>query len=272
MKLEYFFARHPVFTYEEITHFLEENGQSNPNTQRELIAYHCKTGNITRIRRQLFASVPKMLGNAKQHITDPYLIAGRISNDAVLAYHTALDFYGYSHSVYSHYFFLTHHTIRSFHYKNMYFHSLHFPKSLFKGSKEYYAVNTEDQAGLDVKVTSLERTLVDCLDKPNLAGGWEEIWQSFETPGLINLDKVLEYTFLMNKGSLAAKVGFFLEQHQGNFSVDEKYLNLLQEKIPKQKQYLERNQQSRGMFLKRWNLIVPETVLKRAWEEPNESI
>lgn len=32
---------------------------------------------------------------------------------------------------------------------------------------------------MELRVASLERTLVDVLDRPDLAGSWEEVWRSW---------------------------------------------------------------------------------------------
>lgn len=68
-----------------------------------------------------------------------------------------------------------------------------------------------DRAGLSVRVTSLERTLVDVLVRPDLGGGWEEIWRSLEMVEFFDLDVVIDYTLLFENATTAAKVGFFLE-------------------------------------------------------------
>ena len=48
-----------------------------------------------------------------------------------------------------------------------------------------------DRMGMDVRVSSIERTLVDSLHRPNLSGGWEEIWRSFESVNFLDLDQLI---------------------------------------------------------------------------------
>jgi predicted transcriptional regulator of viral defense system len=60
------------------------------------------------------------------------------------------------------------------------FRGVLFPKALREKEEELFGVNREDRAGLQVRVTSLERTMVDLLDRPDLSGGYEEIWRSWE--------------------------------------------------------------------------------------------
>ena len=249
MKLEPFFARHPVFRREEIIEFMSAQGQKNKNTQKELISYHLKSGKIVHIRRGFFAVIPSSF-DPKKFLIDPYLIAGRVKKEAVIAYHAALSFYGYAYSSFSKFHFFTHRTVAPFDFQGSIYHPISFPRVLSLAGKESFIVNLEDRMGLDIKVTSLECTLVDCLDKPQLAGGWEETWRSLEGLSYINLEKVFEYLLLLDNASLIAKTGFFLEQNREHFNIDENYLDRLQQKIPKQKQYLERSKKEPGTLIK----------------------
>lgn len=58
MKLRAFFRNHPVFTVEDFAGFLSSDGTHNLRTQESLLTYHVKAGNIVRVRRGLYASVP----------------------------------------------------------------------------------------------------------------------------------------------------------------------------------------------------------------------
>ena len=64
-----------------------------------------------------------------------------------------------------------------------------------------------------------------------------------------------------------AKVGFFLEQHREQFMLEPHHLERLQKHAPSQPMYLERGKRESGKLLGRWNLVVPERVLNRTWEE-----
>lgn len=272
MEILSFFSQNPVFTHDQFVAFLDAQGTTNPNTQRELLAYHIKKQHIIRIRRGLFGNVPiSFWGSAKDYLIDPFLIAGRISEDAVLAYHTALDFYGVSYSVYHRFTFMSQQKIRPFTYHSN-FICLPFPQILCRQNKMHFEVITADRQGLDIKVTSLERTIVDALDRPNYAGGWEEIWQSASHISILNLNKIIEYAFLLDNATTTAKLGFFLEQHKELFSVDTHTLNTLQEKVPNSIHYLERSKRESGKLIKRWNLVVPQSLIEHIWEEPNNDL
>jgi predicted transcriptional regulator of viral defense system len=264
-----FFEHHPVFTYEDFEQYSASHGSANANTLRAILAYHIKKHHIKRIRRGLFASIPSALRHtAESFIVDPYLIGGLVSKDAVIAYHSAFDFYGISYSTYHQFTFMSENKVRPFTFQDINYHCLSFPKILIDNNQTDVEVITSDRHGIDVKVTSLERTLVDALDRPDYAGGWEEIWRSVLHIPILNLDKVANYVMLLNNATLCAKLGFFLEQHKALFNVDNLLLSLLEEKKPKGIHFLERNKRDVGKYIKRWNLVVPAYIIEQAWEEP----
>lgn len=269
MSLIELFEQYPVFTHDECRQFLIAQGTDNTNTQRELLSYHLKRKNIVRIRRELYASLPiSSRQSAESFQVDPYLIAGRISNDAVLAYHTAFDFHGVSYSLYHKLTFMSQSHIRPFTFQQTNYICLSFPKPLVDQHCIDFEVINADRQGLNIKVTSLERSIVDALDRPDYAGGWEEIWRTAEHIPILNLDKVIEYAKLLNNATTFAKLGFFLEQFKDQFKVDEQSLNVLEKLKPNGAHYLERNKRESGKLFKRWNLVIPNSIVDRNWEEP----
>lgn len=271
MNLTSFFEQQPVFTHEEYKQFLHSLGTANPNTQRELLAYHLKRHHILRIKRGLFASVPAPFRQVVDNFpVDPYLVAGRIREDAVIGYLSALDFHGVSYSLHHHYYFMSKSVIAPFEFNEDEFVCLSFPKALTERQEVNFEVLSVDRQGLNIHVTSLERTIVDVLDRPNYSGGWEEIWRSAEHISILNLDKMIEYANLLNNASTIAKLGFFLEEFKEQLLVDEGALSYLEAKKPTGIHYLERSKRESGKHIPRWNLVVPNYIIERSWEEPNE--
>ena len=261
MKTNEFFARHPVFTTSELTACLENR---NHWTRKNLLAYHCKQGHIVQITRGLYAVVTPGR-DSETYAVDPYLLAAKAAPDAVLAYHTALEVHGKAHSIFQQFFFLSRVPPRPRTFRAQRFRGISFPKALRLAGKEDFDVGVLDRSGVSIRVTSLERTLVDVLDRPDLGGGWEEIWRSLESVEYFDLDRVLEYARLLGNRTTAAKVGFYLEQHAEALMVEDRHLEPLRALRPKQPHYLERGKS--GKLAGRWNLVVPSSLYERAWEQ-----
>ena len=266
MKTSDFLATHPVFTAAEFRRFLEDRGSSSKWTRKALLAHHEDRGRVLRIRRGLYASVPPGSTPSPSNV-DPYLVAAKLSADAVLAYHTALEFHGRAHSVYQLFYYLTKRRSAPLEFGAYRFRSVQFPKALLRKQQELFAVSLSERAGLRVRVTSPARTLVDMLDRPRLGGGWEEIWQSLGSVEYFDLDQVVEYTLLLGNSTTTAKVGFFLERHREALMVEESHLRPLREKRPRQPHYTERSAGPKGRLVHEWNLVVPNEVLEHSWEE-----
>lgn len=252
-----------VFDIKEFDDFCRSHHKAKPASCRQLLKYYLGTGRVKQVRKALYLSTPP----GRPVVADPYLVCTKMVPDAVLAYHTALQFYGKSYSLWSDYVCLSHSRLQPFEYEGQTFKSVLFPQSLVEKGEEMYEVNTEDSHGEDLRVTSLERTMVDVMQRQDLAGGWEEVWRSLEMVEYFDLAVVFRYVELLGNATTAAKVGFFLEQHREQLMVDDEHLDRLARLRPKSPHYLDRSHKGSNTFLSKWNLVVPDDVLNRSWEE-----
>ncbi len=266
MNINAFFNQNPVFRIDEVNRFFAQKRAVNTSARNSLLAYYRNKGRILAVRRGLYAVVGEGF-NSESCPIDPFLLAAKLTSDAVLAYHTALEYHGKAYSVFNRLFYLSDRTSAPLHFRNYHFEPTRIPKSLQDKKKKDYGVIESERLGIDIRVSSLERTLVDVLDRPNLSGSWEEIWRSLESIEFFNLDQVLKYTKLLGNATTAAKVGFFLEQHRETLMVDHHYLKELKALCPKQPHYLERQKRTSGSLVPNWNLIVPDMIINRSWAE-----
>lgn len=266
MKLNEFLAQHAVFTVEELDHFVSAKRPGNPNTRKSLLTYYRNRGRVIPVRRGLYATVP-LGGNPASSLVDPYLVAAKLSPDAVLAYHTALEFHGKAYSVYTRMHYIATNKSLPLKFRAHEFRRAPVPHLLQKKGKEMFGVANYKRSGVELRVTTLERTFVDVLDRPDLTGSWEEIWRSLESIEFFDLEQIVQYVLLLENATTAAKAGFFLEQHKETLMVDDAHLNPLRTLRPRQPHYLERRKRKDCRWVKDWNLLVPEEILNRAWEE-----
>jgi predicted transcriptional regulator of viral defense system len=264
LKLASFFSRHPVFTVRELDGFLAQRGTGNRRTRDRLLAYHQEQRHILRVRRGLYAVVPPG-GHPDTCPVDPYLLAARMTDDAVLGYHTALEFHGRAHSAFERLFYLSARRSLPAVFRSCQYRCVLFAKALRDRGQENFGVALVERAGIHVRVTSLERTLVDVLDRPDLGGGWEEVWRSLESVEFFDPDVVVRYAVLLGNATTAAKVGFFLDQHREALMLDDAHLEPLRERLPRSRHYLTRSTGRPGRLVAEWNLIVPVELLERSW-------
>jgi predicted transcriptional regulator of viral defense system len=258
------FSAKPVLTHEEIArHLLKEEPSRSERTVDSFIAYHVKNGNLARLRRGLFALVPQGHGT---RLIDRYLLAAAVTPDAILAYHTALEFFGRAYSNFETVTFLTDKALRPFKYQSTEFRAVEFPAPLTRRRQTRFGIKTVPRNGLTIHVTSLERTCVDVLDRLDLSGGWEEAWRSLASVEYLDLYVVIKYARLLDNATTASKLGLLLEQRQKQLMVDDKHLVQLERLRPKQPHYLQPGSRG-GKLNARWNLIVPEQIQLAAWEE-----
>jgi len=259
-----FFDIHPLFTHEEFVEARASRGATT-RTSDNLLAKYLKAGRIVRVRRGLYAVVPRGV-DPDQTPVDAYLLATKLTFDAVVAYHAALQFHGKAYSLWGRFHYMTRRRARPFYFQDLDFVPVQVPESVRGLSNMGGGVVEKRHAGGGVRVTTLERTLVDVLHSPEKAGGWEEIWRSLEMVEFFDLDAVVEYAAKLNSAITVARVGFFLEQHHEELMVEDRYLETLHGLGPAQPRYLDSRREP-GQLVSRWNLIVPERVLNRTWQE-----
>jgi predicted transcriptional regulator of viral defense system len=258
-----FFAAHPVFTRDEFADALADGKKAASGTVDSHLGVYLRAGRIGRVKRGVFFAVRPGDAVASTPI-DFLLVASRLATDAVLAYHTALEAHGYAQSVFERLFFLTQHKVKTVTFRGRAFVPVASPQILQRKRLSNTLTVELERRGLAYRVTSVERTAVDVLDRPDLAGGFEEAWRSLSAIPLLDLRAAVDYVRLRSLATLAAKVGLFLERHKDHFSVSARVLEELQSLRPRAPHYLDRS--TRGKLVPTWNLIVPAVLLEGAWE------
>jgi len=239
--IEQFLRKNPVFTFDSFVNYISKGSEPKSiYTIKASLTHHIKQGHIVRIKQGLFASIPYGV-EAAHYPINPYLIASFAAPDAILSYHTALSYYQTAYSISYRFTFLSVHRIRPFHFRNDSFQRVGFPKPLAVKNQTNAYVNTTDIQGKSVKITSIERTLVDILDKPTLGGGWEEIWRSLDMLERIKVENVINYALLLNSTRTIGILGYYLEQKQKILNIEKKHLQILQKHRPIAPSYISKD-------------------------------
>lgn len=254
-----FFSAHPVFRREEYARAL---GRVNDDrTVGSLLSKHLKAGNIQRIARSVFAAVPPH-ADAATWVIDRYLAASKLKPDAILAYHSALELHGAAYTDAPEVQALSAGEPTLFKAPAFSCRFLKLPK----GFDEKRDVVRLDRSGLPVGVTTIERTVVDLFDRPDLAGGAEELWNSLAlVERLKTEDLVRQARGLGNAGTIAA-LGFWLESERERLGIPASSLEALKALKPKYPQYALGARKGDAKSVSAWNILVPRSLASPAFE------
>jgi len=264
MRSQDFFETHPVFTMQEFLAASSGTGRST-STAKNLLAKHLAAGRIVRVRRGLHATVLRGVDPGRSPV-DPFLATSRLAADAVVAYHAALQFFGKSYSVWRRFDYLTDDRRRPFAFRGDEYLPVQTPAPLRGLPDKGGGVEEATHAGQRLRVTTLERSMVDVLHSPQRCGGWEEVWRSLELVELFDVDAVVEYALHLRSELTVARVGYFIEQHRDELLIDGDQLAGLRRLAPRQPRYLDATH-TPGRLVRGWNLVVPDEVAERRWEE-----
>lgn len=252
MKPAEFLHTHALFSRDEFAAAMGLRGPSAPATLTKHLQTWRRDGRLLVVRRGVYVRLAAGQGPSEVSV-DPLALASRLAADATLAYHTALEALGYAQSAFERLHFLTWTKSRSLRFQGRDFVPVR-PRAGLRRAKESFVVQLE-RAGLQVRSTSLERTLVDVLDRPDLAGGMEEVWRSISAVDALDFAALDRYAGLVSRPVLTARLGYVLEAHARRWLTPSKMLAALEVKRPAGPVYLDRRQP--GRLVKRWNLVVP---------------
>jgi hypothetical protein len=241
-----FFRQHPIFAFEE---FLASAPSRPVGTAKALLRYHVKRGNLGKVRRGLY-----VVGE----FSDPWLIASRLTPDAILAYDGALALQrpwrpapsGLDLERVS---FLTATRRARLERSDLIdFNGVRPPRAL--GANWGRGVDALERNGLTMKITPPARTLVDLLDRIDLSPPAIELWEAFAFTRP-NPEAMVRHALALKSGVVAARLGFFLENLPGTPAP---LLETLERARPSSPTYFDRaRRDGAASFVRRWNLVLP---------------
>jgi len=115
-----------------------------------------------------------------------------------------------------------------------------------------------------IRFVTLERAIVDCIDKISLAGGLEEVSNALENISNLDAKLLVEILDYYSKASLYQKVGYLLEEKLGKELPSWFYKHCYERRG--NKVFYFDTKVGKGKLNLKWRLIVPNTYK----EIPNE--
>ena len=139
-----FLVKNPIFSTAEVRCFLSARGTTGSRSAEAWLAYYQKNGYIVRIKQGLYATVPQN-ADPNTFTPDAFLLASRMSSDAVLVYHTALEFHGRAYSVHRRLTYQTASPPRALSFRDWQFQPVRVPSPLQrKGKVDFGVIKVND--------------------------------------------------------------------------------------------------------------------------------
>lgn len=210
---------------------------------------YLEKGLIKRVRRGLFYAVNLDSRNAP---ANRYLVGSKINQTACLSHHTAFELHGLAHQAS---FVMYVESDRIF--SDFIFEGTEF-KYAGKGIKEGAVSHKQNSK---IRVTDLERTIVESINRLDYCGGVHELDQIFKICPIVKEERFLKYLEIYDKQFLYKKAGYFLEKYSNSLGLTDELLTAIEMKAGSTRKYLSDDARNgHGRLIKRWGLIVPVTL------------
>lgn len=208
--------------------FTTEEASSSFNDPKSMYAFlerKVKKGELARLKKGLYARLSPLDGSI---FVSRYEIATALYEGNYVAYHSALEYHGLATQVYTDV-----HIVSESNYSPVVIDGL-----------EYQFFHNDYQDGIafinryaPIRVTELERSVVDAVDRILLSGGLEEVYMALSMVNYLREEKLLAHLSHYNKKALYKKIGFlfslikpvylspsFYEECHANISQTKEYI------------------------------------------------
>lgn len=221
---------------------------NNRNSAVSAIRSMLKKGLATSIRKNLF-----VFNNIETRapVCDKYKIGSSINKSAYISHHSAFEFYGLSNQVFFELTVSSNTHFRSFEFEGI---TYKYNDSSFENGVETYTTNR------GVKVTNIERTVIDCIKDIDKSGGIEEVLQCLRLITFLDEEKLIEYLDCYNIQFVYQKAGFLLEYFKEQLKLSDNFITYCHNKIITSKRYM--GDKDGQEYNARWRLFTPRRLFK----------
>jgi hypothetical protein len=112
----------------------------------------------------------------------------------------------------------------------------------------------------------LERTLADLFDRPDLAGGPEELLNSLDLVPRVDTEVLLAQVAAIGNATAAALCGWWLERASPDLRIPKAAIGAFRPLSPKQPRYALGAKPGAARLVPGWNIFLPASFLDRRFE------
>ena len=209
-----------------------------------------RQGLAMQIRRNLYCMVDPVSG---QPTVNKFEIGSHLSDSAYISHHTALEFHGIAHQPFNEVMVMSCTRIKPFSFDDTDYH--------FCQDKIGRLGLITPKGSPLVRVTDMERTLIDCIDRIDRAGGIEELLHCMESVALLDEKRLLVYLNAYAKSFLYQKTGYLMERIKDRARISSDFIETCRKMGKNHVKWLTNSDES-DTFIKEWQLYVPQVIIE----------
>lgn len=244
MKVYREMAKHPVFSIEDVKKI-----SGNTKTAYSQLRSMIKKGLVRKIRSNAYSVVNPASG---QIMANRYQIACSINEDAYISHHSAFEYYGFANQVFYEVYVSSKSKFQAFEYDHLIYRFI--ASRMNEGVIE--AKNIQN-----VRITDIERTVIDSIHDLNKVGGLEELLKCIDAVYYLDEQKLRFYLDIYDIQGLYQKTGYILSRFAVDLKIPNEFFDYCKLKVGKSRRYLVSNNKMNSFYDREWKLMVPKALM-----------
>lgn len=208
---------------------------------------------IMPLKRGLFVIVPLDVGvqGAAAFAISNLIVPSYLVKNYYLSYGSALHYHGFSDQLLREVFVATDKARKPVQLIDSKVIFIHLKKMKFFGIQK---ISVE---GKEVRIANKEKTIIDCLEKPQFCGGIEEVAKAIYFNGEeLDIPKLIAYGKKMHNSRILKRLGYLLEKLQGK---------KIEAKLSKNYCLLDPLGKKKGKYNNKWKIIINKKIDSSKW-------
>lgn len=243
MDLFFELAKLPVFTINEVKQFTD-----NEKTAYSQLYRLIKKGKVKKIRKNIYSVVNPTTG---QLVANQYQIACAITPTSYVSHHSAFEYYGYANQVFYEVYVSSETKFNHFEYDQVTY-------KYVAPRMEEGVVQAKNTTG--VRLTDLERTVIDSIRDFNKIGGFEELLNCLDNIHYLSETKLIRYLDIYNIQGLYQRVGYLLDHYRNEMQLSKDFIEYCRAKIGNSRRYLVVQSKENNVYQSEWKMMVPKDL------------
>jgi len=204
---------------------------------------------VAKVRNGLYVHVDE----SGYPLTTKFEIATKVADDAFVCYHSALEYFGVANQVFN-----TVTVGSKIRFNDFSFDDIDYVRKPTKHDVQIMNIVT---AG--VRVTTLERTVIDCIHNIDAGGGIDEVLNALDQIRVLDENKLLETLQAYDSVLLYQKVGYVLEHFKDKFMLTDTFFEECKSRLTNQIKYFLQDEYKDIEFNSKWKLMAPKRLIYR---------